>query len=201
MPRWIRTFFSDEVIFKLDGSDGVLYCRRDVGEENLLRNVRTSVKGSKGKVVALGFITWYGVGPLLLVSNNMDGPEYRRILERGLLVYIDRKGLDPSDIIWAHDNDSKHTAKLTKAWFEEENIECMDWPAQSPDMNIIEHVWAHMKHRLRRRNPPIRNARELWPAVQEEWEAIDIEFIRNLYRSIPRRIEALYRARGWWTKY
>lgn len=159
------------------------------------------MKGSRGKIAVSGFITPDGVGSLQLVSNHMNGPEYRQILEEGLLRFLDQKGIDPTEIIWVQDNNSKHTARETRAWFEDNSIECMDWPAQSPDMNIIEHIWTHLKRQIRRRSPPARNATELWNVVQEEWDAIDPEFIRHLYCSIPRRVEALHKAKGWWTKY
>lgn len=198
---WHSCFYSDECTFKLHGSDGLLYCRRTPGEEFLRRNIKLSVKGSAGKVNVSGFITYNGIGSLFRINGNMNGDDYRSILQQGLLHYLDQEGIDHTDILWVQDNDSKHVAKLTKRWFAEENIECMGWPAQSPDMNIIEHVWHHLKVRIQARNPPPRNAEQLWSVLQEEWFAIDLEFIRKLYHSIPDRIEALYRAKGWWTKY
>ena len=36
---------------------------------------------------------------------------------------------------------------------------------------------------------------------QEEWDAIDLNYIRSLYRSLPSRIQELREAKGKWTKY
>ena len=35
-------------------------------------------------------------------------------------------------------------------YFAEENIEVLEWPPHSPDLNIIENFWAIMKHKIRK---------------------------------------------------
>jgi hypothetical protein len=68
-------------------------------------------------------------------------------------------------------------------------------------MSIIEHVWDHLDKRVRKRLVKPSNKEELWKALQEEWENMDIQFIRNLYLSIPHHLKALRNARGSYTKY
>lgn len=68
-------------------------------------------------------------------------------------------------------------------------------------MNAIEHVWARLKHNVHERLPVASSREELWGVVQEEWEKLDKEFLENLYQSMPRRVAALYAARGSYTKY
>jgi transposase len=77
----------------------------------------------------------------------------------------------------------------------------MPWPPGSPDMNIIEHVWAILKSKIKKRRPQPSNLDQLWVAAQEEWYSIPKDQIDILYRSIPDRIAALLDAKGWYTKY
>ena len=80
-----------------------------------------------------------------------------------LLVKIYNKGLLPSAAKWfsgeedewvlQEDNDPKHTSKWAKQWRQQKNVTRMDWPAQSPDLNPIENIWAVMKVRVAQRKP------------------------------------------------
>ena len=74
-----------------------------------------------------------------------------------------------------------------------------DWPAQSPDLNIIEEVWNILKKKMEARMP--RNVEELWKFVEEEFYAIPDEKIDDLYRGIIKRLEAVIKANGFHTKY
>ncbi|GFX50799.1 respirasome Complex Assembly Factor 1 [Trichonephila clavipes] len=65
----------------------------------------------------------------------------------------------------------------------------MDWPARSPDLNPIEHVWDFLGRRLAARTLPPVTIRKLRLALQDEWAAMPQQLIDTLILSMGRRCE------------
>lgn len=74
-----------------------------------------------------------------------------------------------------------------------------DWPAQSPDKNIIEHVWGKMKEEALKMKP--KNLDELWEYCKNGFFAIPDDFNNKLFESLPRRMDAVLQAHGSHTQY
>ena len=73
------------------------------------------------------------------------------------------------------------------------------WPAHSPDLNIIEHLWPLVNRQLTDRY--FSNKDDLWEALEVAFKAVPKEQILNLYGSCERRLVAVQVARGAHTKY
>uniref|UniRef100_A0AAY5L537 Tc1-like transposase DDE domain-containing protein n=1 Tax=Esox lucius TaxID=8010 RepID=A0AAY5L537_ESOLU len=76
-------------------------------------------------------------------------------------------------------------------FLEAENIPVLAWPAYSPDMSPIEHVWDALDRRIRQRVPGPANIQQLPTAIEEEWINIPQATINNLINSMQRRCFAL----------
>ncbi|GFX58556.1 transposable element Tcb2 transposase [Trichonephila clavipes] len=68
----------------------------------------------------------------------------------------------------------------------------MDWPARSPNLNPIEHVWDFLGRRLAARTLPTVTVRELRLALQDEWAAMP----QQLILSMGRRCKTCLAVRG-----
>ncbi|KAL7277843.1 hypothetical protein ACG7TL_008788 [Trametes sanguinea] len=185
VKHWQLVVFSDESQFSLFPTPGRQWCRRRKGEAHFARNIIPRVTGGGGKVTVWGCITSRGVGRLHRIEGTMDAKMYRHILEESLLGTLHDHRLGPNTIIFQHDNDPKHTAHLVQEWLEHQNLLVLPWPPSSPDLNIIENVWAEIKKRLETYRPRPRNTEELWRVVQKLWYGMDKSFIQGLYRSLP----------------
>ncbi|GBN77164.1 Transposable element Tcb1 transposase [Araneus ventricosus] len=82
-----------------------------------------------------------------------------------------------------------------------EDITRMDWPAYSPDLNPIEHVWDMLGRRIAARQPPPTCLPELRRALLDEWCNIPQDQIDNLILSMPRRCKACLASSGRHTPY
>ena len=142
-----------------------------------------------------------GVGRLHCIKGIMNAQKYCSILEQSLLGTLQAHSLGPEDIIFQQDNDSKHTSKAARAWFQDHHISLLPWPANSPDMNIIEHVWDALERRVRTHKPLPSNLDQLWDILQQEWYSLDFSYIQKLYDSLPTRVQALKDAHGSHTHY
>ena len=98
-----------------------------------------------------------------------------------------------------HDNDPKHTAKITSQFLSSKKVSVLPWPSMSPDLNPIEHLWGVLKRRVEEKKP--RNIQKLKQEIEEEWKSIQPATSAALVESMPRRLEAVISNKGSNTKY
>ncbi len=139
-----------------------------------------------------------GVGPLRFLKTNITEPVYQYILEHFMLPSADQLFKD-ADFIFQQDLAPAHTAKSTTSWLNDHSVGVLDWPANSPDLNPIENLWGIVKRKMRNKRP--KNADELKATVKEPWASIPPQQCHKLITSMPRRIEAVIKAKGAPTKY
>ncbi|KNG52888.1 x-pro dipeptidyl-peptidase protein [Stemphylium lycopersici] len=147
--------------------------------------------------------------PLVIMEHDSDAPRggysaqsYIQALTKGLLPHWRRSQL------FMQDNARVHTAAVTRDFLNQHHINPINWPAYSPDLNPIEHLWWHLKKSMYKRYPQYNNysrATEEWDgfceALKECWRSIPSKLIKRLILSMPRRLHTCIRARGWQTKY
>ncbi|GFX73221.1 DDE_3 domain-containing protein [Trichonephila clavipes] len=92
------------------------------------------------------------------------------------------------------DNACPHRANIVDECLQSKGFTRMDWPAYSPDLNPIEHVWDMLGRRIAARQPPPTCLPELWRTLFDEWCNIPQDRIDNLILSMPRRFTQVIRS-------
>ena len=144
-----------------------------------------------------GCFSGYGVGPLHLINGHMDRFQYKNILEEYMVPYSEE--VMPLRYYFQQDNDSKHTSKYLKQWFQRGNIKVLPWPSQSSDLNPIENLWEILDKKIRGVN--YRNNNELFNALRGAWANLDPAIIERLIKSMPKKCEGVIRNNGYFVKY
>lgn len=195
---WKTVIFSDESKFNLMASDGRVMVWRKPNEELKLKNLQATIKKGGGHVMVWGCVSWNGVGALHFIEGNMNKHMYLDILKQHLKASAEKMGLT-NTFRFYQDNDPKHTSYLVKEWLLYNCPNLMKPPPQSPDLNIIENLWAKLETEIRKHT--ISNKQDLRNALQEEWSKITPDYIRKYVLSIPNRLQLVLRSKGNPTKY
>ena len=135
------------------------------------------------------------------VEDRIDGELYRSILDEDLQNILRYYQSDPAKIIFQQGNNPKHTCKKAKEWFANNGMTFLLRPAQPPDINSIEHLFDYLKRMPGQYATAPSGILELWERIEKEWEDIPPSECQKLIESMPRRIEAVIKAKGGYTKY
>jgi hypothetical protein len=81
------------------------------------------------------------------------------------------------------------------------HIRTLPWPALSPDLNPIEHLWDELGRRVHRRVNPPEYIDQFQRALTDEWNNITQAFVMRLRGSMRRRCLAVINTRGGHTRY
>lgn len=200
LQHWRPVMFSDESRFTVSGHDGRTRVWRRPGEHYIpAAMVETKAHGG-GSVMVWGGITMYKKTDLIIARNgNLTAQRYmNEILDTQVRRFAHDVG---QEFLFMQDNARPHVANVVQTYVCDHQIKTLPWPACSPDLNPIEHLWDKLGRAIKIHPNPPTTVEELVIAVVEEWQRIPQEDIRRLIRSMPRRCNSVITARGGNTPY
>ena len=147
------------------------------------------------KVHVYGCFSEKGFGKIYCFTNNLNAE---------LLCTIYKTTLVPSAITFfgkgnhkwllQEDNDPKHKSIKAQGWKADNEINCLSWPSQSPDLNPMENVWSVLQANVGNHKP--NSVKELIQVTNKEWKALDKIFAQNLVISMKNCVSLLLSNKG-----
>lgn len=193
-----QTIFSDETYVDVCGNQAP-FVRRSPGEPIRISHT-VQHRPFLQRVMFWGAICGEGTVALVPINGTMTANKYVDTLNENLVSFLDEQPL-AVHYVFQHDNAPSHKARLTIDFLRENHIALLkDWPPYSPDLNIIENMWAFVKRKLRREN--IETMDQLTAKMLEIWNSQETnDLCRRLAESMPRRIALCIKNKGGFVKY
>ena len=205
--QWKNVLFTDESSFQI----GKPYTRhrviRRVGEALLPQHLRPSFGSGYKSVMVWGGI--YGGGrtdlyfyePPRGVKGTFNSADYIQVLNTYMIPLMKELNRNGRTMIFQQDNATIHKAKKVITHLLSQEFETLVWPAQSPGLNLIEHIWARMKLVIDKKFPGTRPVSDMKRVIQQVWDEIDAEWLEPYFEGMPGRIKAVIDAKGGPTRY
>ena len=135
---------------------------------------------------------------LIVIHENINAQAYTNdVLAVEALPFIQFHG---PNVTFMHDNARPHSSAITRQFLATNNVNVLDWPANSPDLNPIEQVWDELR-RCFRRNHAIHTLNDLAAVLQVEWGNLHAPCIRRYVNGMRRRITTCIAQNGGHMRY
>lgn len=197
---WNNVVFTDEKTFQSTHS-GRIRVYRPPNTRYDEKYISNNDKSGRFSVNMWAWISARGPGVLWHIEERFNSETYIRILDNIMLPSVSQ--LFPNnEFIFQQDNCSVHTAHTVTNWFQDNNINVLNWPSHSPDLNPVEDVWGLLVRSIQKRNVRPRNAQELLEIINDAWEnIITNDYCIRLFNSMPNRLIEVINRNGAITKY
>jgi hypothetical protein len=126
------------------------------------------------------------------ISGHLDAEQYQAMIDTSGIIQAMNTRYDANSWVFQHDGASPHRARTTREFLA---LLCLTvssdlhWPANSPDLNVIENLWATLKRRMADQDS--RTQDELWLQVETVWNQITIKEINHLVQSFASRLQVM----------
>jgi len=132
--NWRITIFMDEKRFSLDGPDD---WRSYMNNSSPSYHIKRQCRG--GSLMVWMMAMPNGLLSFKVITGNLNSDGYIKLLSESAVPLI--KLNYGENWYLQEDNSPVHKSRKVKDFMEKSRISVLDWPARSPDLNIVEDCW------------------------------------------------------------
>ena len=190
---WEKVIWSDETMVRSLPKSIEIFVKTNQSDwrEKMAQNHQIQ-NGGFG-VMFWGCFSGLGLGPIVAIQESLNSEGYLELLKEYLLPEI---RATEEQVVFMQDNAPCHKSKAVTEFLRRENVQTLDWPPQSPDLNPIENLWSIIKRRIKKQFSTPKTRDELIEQVFSVWENIDSELAGNLNNSMIKRLKEVLEKKG-----
>ena len=201
LRSWRRIHWSDESRFLLHVVDGRVRVWRHPGTAYAPRNIMPTVPYGGGSVMVWGCFSHDCKLDLVTIRGNLNGNRYiQEVLNPVVVPHFDNHPLATRPE-FMDDNARPHRSLAVRQVIQNNALTQLPWPAMSPDLNPLEHIWDILGRLVAKRDPPPQNLQELEAALHQEWQQLPQQRFQRLVRGMRRRLQSVIQVFGGSTRY
>lgn len=183
--------WSDEKRFALDSPDSYQHYWADLRADAPIMSRR---QNGGGGVTVWGFFSARGKFNIMVVKGNLNAEKYIGLIDACQKPYIER--YHPAGAVLQQDNASAHAAHSTRMYLFDNDIDVMDWPSRSPDLNPVENAWVQLARIVYGKCTQYDSKEQLCAAIKEAAKQLDVDCLSTLVRSVKKRAMKLLERGG-----
>lgn len=195
---WAKIWWSDEVMIEAipQHKKYKIWCRSGTLIEDM--PTAPAVQGGGFRVMFWGSVTKSGLGPLVPIEGMLNSEKYIDILQEYFLPLFQQ---NQAQMVFMQDNAACHKSRSVTAYLAQNQIQTLEWPPQSPDLNPIENIWYLLKHQLMKYSSFPTSRKDLEARAQKCWRNLGEETVNNILDSMPNRVKKVIEVHGKSIKY
>ena len=198
IPNWksfnLPCIFSDETMIVLNPQ------KRRV---RIIRGVDAPGKfietvGYPTKLMVWGAIGLNFKSDLVRITGTLNAQGYQNLLENSQVFEKLNEQYGVNSYVFQQDGARPHTGAGTVEFLRKKGVltlpKSLQWPAMSPDMNVIENIWAILKSSMQ--YDAITDEESLYNEAVRVWNAVTIETVNAMIQDFQPRIQACLAVQG-----